>query len=85
MDAKVYSEIFSTLKMLGKKYIDKIPQEIIEIITNKMDKNYQPIYNINNINKANISKEALSIIAYFNINYWYNNNTNDMLIILNED
>ncbi len=43
MDAKVYSEIFSTLKMLGKKYIDKIPKEIIEIIMNKMDKNYRPI------------------------------------------
>ena len=85
MEAKVYSEIFSILTMLGKKYIDSIPKEIKENIINKMDRDYQPVYNISDINRENISEEALSIIVYFNINYWHNDINEDMLIVLNED
>ncbi len=86
MDAKVYSEIFSILKMLGKKYINSIPKEIINAIENSMDKEYQPMYNIDNISEEKISSEALSIIAYFNMEYWHEIKDDDnMISILFED
>ena len=86
MDEKVYSEIFSILKMLGKKYINSIPQEIINVIENSMDKKYQPMYNIDNISNEKIRFETLSVIAYLNTEYWHEIiDDNNMISILFEN
>ena len=80
MSPEIYSEVFSILKLLGNEYIDVIPQDILNTIKNSMDVNYQPQYSIDTIDKENINPEALSTIAYLNLQFWYKDINEDNII-----
>ena len=70
---ETYSEVLSILNMLGEEYICKIPKKLIRVIEEGRNKAYTPKYDINiPIDKQNISRESLSIIALFHLNYWCN-------------
>ena len=45
IDKRAYSELYAILQMLGKEYIDKIPEKIYKTIEKRKDDTYNPIYN----------------------------------------
>lgn len=72
-DKDIYSEVYSVLNLLGKDFIDKIPKDIYKMIEEKRNKDYNPLYTYElPLKKQNINKRSLSIIAFFDINYWSN-------------
>ena len=66
-----YAEVFEILKNMDKNLVSKVPIEILESfkINRKMDFSSN-IDKKDIFNKNNISREALSILAYLNLNYW---------------
>ncbi len=69
--AKAYSEVYSFLNVLGISYISKIPKAVYMIIEEKRDKEYNPIYSINQeVTEETFSKEALALIAALNLQYF---------------
>lgn len=66
-----YTEVSCILDILGTKYKNEVPKEILDAIYNNRNSGYQ--FNINtnvNINKIDISREALAIISILNLKYW---------------
>lgn len=77
MDAKekvVYVEVYNILQLLGKEYINKLPKSLYKMIkdnsTNSVDIKYCKYKSLKEINKNNISKQSLAMIALFHTNYW---------------
>lgn len=71
---EIYSEVYQVLNLLGNEYIDKLPKSLLNMLKEKRDINYNPQY-IEDIplNKQNIKKETLAIIALLHLNYWCEN------------
>lgn len=68
---RAYSEVYALLNVVGDEYVNKIPEKIYNAIKDNRDFNYNPEYKENQIMaKDNISKEALSLIAALNLQYW---------------
>ena len=71
---EIYSEVYQVLNLLGKEYIDKLPKSLFNMLEEKRNINYEPKYTEDlPLNKQNIKKEALSIIALLHLNYWCEN------------
>lgn len=68
---EIYSELFGVLILLGDEYINKLPNDLINLIIEKRDISYNPQY-VDDIplNKQNIKKETISLIALLHLNYW---------------
>ena len=67
----MYSQVNSIINQLGNEYISKLPKDIYEMIITSKDDNYTPNVDLTkSLRIQNISKEAVSIIAYFHIKYW---------------
>ncbi len=71
---EIYSEVYQVLNLLGNEYIDKLPNSLFNMLKEKRNIGYTPQY-IEDIplNKQNIKKETLSIIALLHLNYWCKN------------
>lgn len=71
---EIYSEVYQVLNLLGNEYIDKLPNSLLNMLKEKRNTNYNPQY-IEDIplNKQNIRKETLAIIALLHLNYWCDN------------
>ena len=70
-DKDVYSEVNSILNLLGNEFIEKIPEDIYKMILEKRNKEYNPNYSLAlPLEKQNINKKSLSVIALFDVNYW---------------
>ena len=71
---EIYSEVYQVLNLLGNEYIDKLPNSLLNMLKEKRNINYNPQY-IEDIplNKQNIKKETLAIIALLHLNYWCEN------------
>lgn len=76
---EIYSEVYQVLNLLGNEYIDKLPKSLLNMLEEKRDINYNPQY-IEDIplNKQNIKKETLAIIALLHLNYWCENEKEDL-------
>ena len=73
MNSYEYSQLYSILIMLGNRYIEKIPENIINMIISNMDKENIPKYEINDISEnTDISENVRKIINKFNLEYWKN-------------
>ncbi len=74
MDEKtqiVYAEVWDVLKYFDKNLVMKIPIEVLEYFKENRKKDYDTNIDREDIfNKENMSKEALAILAYFNMEYW---------------
>ena len=71
---EIYSEVYQVLNLLGNEYIDKLPKSLFNMLEEKRNINYEPKYTEDlPLNKQNIKKEALSIIALLHLNYWCEN------------
>lgn len=72
---QVYSEIYSVLNLLGKNYINKLPTKLYQLISNKKNLDYIPQYTMDiSLEKQNIMKETLALLALFRLNYWCTSN-----------
>ncbi len=71
---EIYSEVYQVLSLLGNEYIDKLPNSLFNMLKEKKNISYTPQY-IEDIplNKQNIKKETLAIIALLHLNYWCDN------------
>ncbi len=71
---EIYSEVYQVLNFLGNEYIDKLPKSLVNMLEQKRDINYEPKYTEDiPLNKQNIKKETISIIALLHLNYWCEN------------
>ena len=71
---EIYSEVYQLLNLLGNEYIDKLPKSLFNMLREKRNINYEPKYTEDlPLNKQNIKKETLSIIALLHLNYWCEN------------
>lgn len=71
---EIYSEVYQVLNFLGNEYIDKLPKSLVNMLEKKRDINYEPKYTEDiPLNKQNIKKETISIIALLHLNYWCEN------------
>ena len=71
---EIYSEVYQLLNLLGNEYIDKLPKSLFNMLREKRNINYEPKYTEDlPLNKQNIKKETLSIIALLHLNYWCKN------------
>lgn len=71
---EIYSEVYQVLNLLGNDYIDKLPKSLFNMLEEKRDINYEPKYAEDiPLNKQNIKKETISIIALLHLNYWCEN------------
>lgn len=67
----IYSEIYSVLNLLGKSYIEKLPKDLMDMIDEERNKEYNPEYTLSkDLDKQNINKKSLSVIALLHTNYW---------------
>ena len=68
---EIYSEVYQVLNLLGNEYIEKLPISLINMIKEKRETNYNPVYTDDvPLNEQNIKKETMAIIALLYLNYW---------------
>lgn len=78
--ATSYSEVFEILKLMGKDNVEKIPLNILEKIDNLRDKNYEvKIDPEMPLEQQKISRKALSILAWLNLEYLCNEQEKEVL------
>lgn len=71
---ETYSELYQILNLLGNEYIGKLPNSLFNMLKEKRDINYNPQYTVDKpLNKQNVKKETISIIALLHLNYWCEN------------
>ena len=67
----IYSEVYAILNMLGKEYINKLPKDIYNIIKEEKSTEYNPLYATTvALDRQDVKKETISIIAFLHLNYW---------------
>lgn len=68
---QAYSEICTVLEYLPDEYVKKIPEKIIKLFQNEKLKNYEVNINKTNpLDKNNLSKKTMVLIAILNYHYW---------------
>ena len=79
IDKKAYSELYAILQMLGKEYIDKIPEKIYKTIEKRRDAAYNPVYNdMEEVLEGRVKRKTVSILALLDYNYFSTNETDRM-------
>ena len=69
--SQVYAEVYSVLSALGGQYIRKIPQNVLNIIAEKRDEQYERKINEDiPLEDQNLSKEAIAMLASLKLDYW---------------
>ena len=80
---EIYSEVYQVLNLLGNEYIYKLPTNLINMLKEKREINYNPQYTDDiPLNEQNIKKETMSIIVLLYLNYWCKDD-NEILEIRN--
>ncbi len=78
---RIYSEVYQVLKVLGSEYINRLPKSLYNMLEEKRDITYNPQYNMETtLNKQDINKESLNILALIHYNYWCNDENEKMEI-----
>lgn len=68
---EMYSEVYGVLDMLGENYISKLPSSLYNMIKEEKLETYNPNYDATiSLDKQNLKRETLSMIALFHLNYW---------------
>lgn len=64
-----YSEVFEVLRLMGEENVKKIPLNILEKIETSRDRNYTVKIDVNIPVNEQISKNALAVLAWLNLEY----------------
>ena len=68
---EMYSEVYGILKALGDKYINKLPNTVLKVITESKEENYNPEYSMSiPLKEQKINRKSLAMIALLHYNYW---------------
>ena len=79
IDKRAYSELYAILQMLGKEYIDKIPEKIYKSIETRKDDTYNPIYNdMEEVLEGRVKRNTVSMLALLDYNYFSTSETDRM-------
>ena len=79
IDKRAYSELYAILQMLGKEYIDKIPEKIYNAIESRKDDTYNPIYNdMEEVLEGRVKRKTVSMLALLDYNYFSTTETDRM-------
>ena len=79
IDKRAYSELYAILQMLGKEYIDKIPEKIYKSIETRKDDTYNPIYNdMEEVLEGRVKRKTVSMLALLDYNYFSTSETDRM-------
>ena len=79
IDKRAYSELYAILQMLGKEYIDKIPEKIYKSIETRKDDTYNPIYNdMEEVLEVRVKRKTVSMLALLDYNYFSTSETDRM-------
>ena len=79
IDKRAYSELYAILQMLGKEYIDKIPEKIYKTIEKRKDDSYNPVYNdMEEVLEGRVKRKTVSILALLDYNYFSTSETDRM-------
>lgn len=79
IDKRAYSELYAILQMLGKEYIDKIPEKVYKVIKNRKDDTYNPIYNdMEEVLEGRVKRKTVSMLALLDYNYFSTSETDRM-------
>ena len=74
MDIKtkeMYSEIYSILGLMEEKYVEKIPENLYNLIKDNRIESYNPVYNPSeSLINQNIKKETATMLVLLKLNYW---------------
>ena len=69
--ANAYTEVYEILKCIHKSDYDKIPKNIVELISNNRNLEYKFNYDMDKtLEEQNVSKKAKTIIAILFRDYW---------------
>ena len=79
IDKRAYSELYAILQMLGKEYIDKIPEKIYKTIEKRKDDTYNPVYNdMEEVLEGRVKRKTVSMLALLDYNYFSTSETDRM-------
>lgn len=79
IDKRAYSELYAILQMLGKEYIDKIPEKIYKSIESRKDDTYNPVYNdMEEVLEGRVKRKTVSMLALLDYNYFSTTETDRM-------
>ena len=69
--SQVYAEVHAVLSALGGEYLRKTPQNVLNVIAEKRDKQYKINIDENKpLEEQNLSKEAIAMLAALKLDYW---------------
>ena len=70
--SETYGEVCEFLGLLGKKYINKIPRNLLRFFEKRKDESYVPHINPDlPIKEQKLNSDTLTIIAILNLKYWH--------------
>lgn len=79
-----YSEIYEFINLLDKNEQSKIPQKLKDFFKNEKDDKYIKSINLDiPLNKQNLKRETLSLIALINLKYLETDKTRKEILIKN--
>lgn len=66
-----YSEVCTILNMLEDEYKERVPKNVMDFFEEERDKEYNPIIYVNiPLEKQNLKRKTLVLLAILNLNYW---------------
>lgn len=83
-----YSEVYEILNLLEDEYKNRVPEKVIEFFERERDEKYNPIIEIDvPLDKQNLKRETMVLLAILNMNYWCDNEDEkqEMLNSFNEN
>ncbi|MBO5142270.1 MAG: hypothetical protein J6C46_04635 [Clostridia bacterium] len=75
-----FAEVETILKWLGEEYINKLPKRILRAIKEQKKFAYTPEIDFNKPIENQIRQETKNIIAYFELNFWLEDENKKQLI-----
>ena len=71
ISGNTYEELYEILGYMDKLTVMKIPEELLNVISQRRNIKYQTKIDKNDIfNKQNVSDETLDLLCYIDYNYW---------------
>lgn len=86
INADTYSEVYEILSYMNKSIVMKVPVEILGVIKENRNLNYvskidkEDLFNLNNL-----SKDAINVLAWLDVNYWMDNEKKEKIKISYEN
>ncbi len=72
--SNVYSEVYAVLSLMELQYIDKIPNQLMELVRSEKNEKYAPNIKIDiPLDEQGLQRKTLAFLAMLNLNYWCEN------------